>query len=144
MTFNKRTRERMLVHCGEIHEDDGIDPRDFFRPTRTQIKQNRKAKQLCRQVAETLAFVLGGETGDDVIRSLQVLSVVPAPDASRLLVTLRADVCPELFDRERIEDRLVTQQGRLRCAVAATITRRKTPVLVYNIVGPAMAGEETP
>jgi ribosome-binding factor A len=108
MTFNKRTRERMLAHCGEIHADDGIDPRDFFRPTRTQIKENRKAQQLCRQVAETLAFVLSGETPDEVIGSLQVLSVVPAPDASRLLVTLRADTRPELFDPELIECRLCT------------------------------------
>src|SRR5271170_3715087 len=50
--------------------------------------ENRKALQLCSQVAETLALVLTGESGDDLLRDLLVESVVPYPTASRLLVTL--------------------------------------------------------
>ena len=47
----------------------------------------RKACQLCRQVAVTLDEVLA-ECGDGVLQGLHVASVVPFPDASRLLVTL--------------------------------------------------------
>jgi hypothetical protein len=50
----------------------------------------RKDLQLCRQVAETLQLVLG-DCGDDVLRDLHVVRVVPAPDASQLLVV-------EMFD----------------------------------------------
>lgn len=29
MALARRTREQMLQSCGEIQEDDGIDPREF-------------------------------------------------------------------------------------------------------------------
>ena len=136
MTLDKRTRERMLACCGQIHEDDGVDPREFFRTTRTHNKENRKARQLCRQVAETLALVLSGENADELLGSLCVESVAPAPDSSRLLVMLRADLPSERFDRAGLEERLAASRGRLRCEVAAAITRRRTPVLIFNVLGP--------
>ena len=46
---------------------------------------DRKDLQLCRQVADTLHSVLG-DCGDDCLRDLHVVRVVPAPDASQLLV----------------------------------------------------------
>ncbi len=42
-------------------------------------KENRKAKQLCRQVLETLDLVLSGDCRDELLQSLHVVSVVPAP-----------------------------------------------------------------
>ncbi len=50
---------------------------------------DRKAAQLCRQVAVTLDEVLA-ECGDGVLRNLHVVDVAPFPDASRLLVTVSA------------------------------------------------------
>ena len=50
--------------------------------------KNRKALQLCAQVAQTLGVVLAGECGEDLLRELFVTSVVPAPDSSRLLVMI--------------------------------------------------------
>jgi ribosome-binding factor A len=136
MAHDKRTREQMLAHCGEIRDEDGIGPREFFQTNRTNKKENRKAKQLCRQVAETLDQLLSGEVGDDILRGLRVMDVVPAPDASRLLVTLFADCDPTDFDRDQVELRLANFKGRLRCEIAGAITRRKTPTLAFNIVGP--------
>ena len=136
MALDKHTHQQMLEHCGEIHEDDGVDPREFFQPGRIHKQENRKAKQLCRQVAETLDQVLSGETGDEVLRGLRVSGVVPAPDSSRLRVTLSADCEPGAFDRALVEQRLAHYKGRLRCEVAAAITRRKTPTLVFNVLGP--------
>lgn len=141
MALDKRTREQMLAHCGKIHEDDGIDPRDFFKASRIHKKDDRKVKQLCRQVAETLDQVLSGEIGDDVLRGLRVSGVVPAPDASRLLVTLYADCDPEEFDRDKIEQRLAARHGQLRCEIAASITRKKTPTLMFNVIGPDCIGD---
>jgi ribosome-binding factor A len=139
MALDKRTREQLLAHCGEIHADDGVDPREFFKPGRTHKKEDHKARQLCRQVAETLDQVLSGETSDDLLRELRVVDVVPAPDSSRLLVTLYPDCPPEQFDRSLVEERLARAGGQLRCAITAAITRRKTPTLVFNLIGPTKA-----
>lgn len=136
MTLDKRTRRRLLAHCDEMHDDDGIDPRDFFRKDQIHSKKQHKLQRLCRQVAETLDQVLAGEFADDALGCLRVTSAMPAPDASRLLVTLYADCEPEEFDRELLEDRLAACKGRLRCEVAAAITRRKAPSLAFNVVGP--------
>ena len=125
MALNNRTREELLAHCGELRDDDGVDPRDFFRAGHTHKKTDRKAWQLCRQVAETLDQILAGEAGYDVLRALHVADVRPAPDSSRLLVTLHVDCPPDEFDPHATEERLARFRGRLRCEVAAAITRRK-------------------
>ena len=67
-------------------------------------KENRKAKQLCRQVAETLDLILSGDCRDELLQSLHVISVVPAPNSSRLLVTVLADLAAEFFDRREVVD----------------------------------------
>jgi ribosome-binding factor A len=138
MALSKRTREQLLAHCGEIHDDDNIDPRAFFKASRPQKKETRKAKQLCRQVAETLDQLLSGEASDDALRGVRVADVLPAPDTSRLLVTLLVDCDPAAFDRSLIEERLAQAKGRLRSQVASAITRRKAPTLVFEVIGPEL------
>src|SRR5262249_3479148 len=128
-----------------IFADDGIDPKEFFKPQRKRGKTNHRASQLCRQVAETLDLVLSGDTHDEMLQSLHVVSVAPAPDSSRLLVALWCDLPPELFNQGEIEARLADQSGRLRCAIAAAITRRKTPALAFHVsrAMPAPSTEDT-
>jgi ribosome-binding factor A len=140
MTLDKRTRRQLLAHCDEMRDDDGIDPRDFFRKEPLHKKKHHKLERLCRQVAETLDQVIAGEFADDLLQCLRIVSVMPAPDASRLLVTLHADCNPEVFDRPLLEDRLAACKGRLRCAVAAANTRRKAPSLAFNVIGPDSTG----
>jgi ribosome-binding factor A len=135
MTLDKRSRAKLCAHCEAFGEDDGVDPRTFFQSDRTAHRDNRKARQLCRQVADTLDQVLSGETADDLVRSLHEAAVVSAPDSSRLLVTLRSDLPPEQFDREELQRRVSAHHGRLRCAVAAAITRRKAPNLDFQVLG---------
>lgn len=136
MALNKRQREQLRALCGELHEDDGVDPREYFKPHRKQNKERHKARQLCRQVERTLALVLSGETGDSLLNSLTIVSVTPSADSSRLLVTVSADLPADQFDRPAIEARLAAVQGRLRSEVSAAITRKKTPVLTFEVVGP--------
>jgi ribosome-binding factor A len=141
MTLSKRAREQMLAHCGEIHDDDGVDPREFFKSNQLRDKRNRKADQLCAQVAETLGLVLSGDFDDELLRSLHVVSVRPAPNASQLAVALRADPSDEAIDPRIVLDRLAAVMGRLRCEVAAAITRKRAPRLVFHLIGPARTGE---
>ena len=136
MALSKRLREQLLAHCGEIHDDDTVHPREFFKPSHGQNKEHHKAKQLCRQVAETLDQILSGEASDDALRGLRVADVLPAPDTSRLLVTLLVDCDPVTFNRALIEERLAQCKGRLRSEVASAITRRKAPTLVFEVIGP--------
>jgi ribosome-binding factor A len=137
MTLDKHTRAKLRAHCLNLHDDDGVDPREFFQPSRGRRQDNRKARQLCRQVAETLDQVLAGETADELVSSLHIDSVIPAPDAARLLVTVRTDLRGDANLLQRIQQRLADHRGRLRCAVSATITRRKTPNLEFRILGTA-------
>ncbi len=136
MTLDKRTRRQLLAHCDEMRDDDGIDPRDFFKTDRIHKKELHHLQRLCHQVAETLDQVLSGEIADNRLQCLHIVSVRPAPDASRLLVTLRADCKREEFDRDVLDDRLAASKGRLRCEVAAAIMRRKAPSLIFNLIGP--------
>ncbi|MCA9077413.1 MAG: ribosome-binding factor A [Planctomycetaceae bacterium] len=119
--------------CGQLGPDDAVDPREFF-DRRSRGRGDRKARQLCRQVSQTLSYVLSGECDDDTLRSLYVESVDPAPDASRLLVTVsnldKDDDTPAID----ILTKLTAVTGKLRSEVAASISRRKTPELIFNVV----------
>jgi len=139
MALDKRERERLRALCGELHDDDGVDPREFFQPIRKRGKEHRKSKQLCRQVHKTLDLVLSGETRDELLSDLRIVSVTSA-DTSALLVTVIAEVPPDRFDRAEIEARLAKMSGRLRSEVAGAITRKGTPFLVFHLLEPKTEG----
>ena len=90
-------------------------------------KPDHKAMQVCRAAQRALNLALGGECDDDVLRSLYVESVVPAPDASRLLVVPR-DIDAAIED---VLARLERVHGLLRTAVARAVTRKRAPELSF-------------
>jgi ribosome-binding factor A len=136
MAHDKRQRERLRALCGELQDDDGVDPRKFFQPIRKRDKARRKSQQLCRQVHKTLDLVFSGETHDELLGDLRIVSVTSSEDTSALLVAVVADVPPDRFDRAQIEARLAKMSGRLRSEVAGAITRKRTPLLVFHVLGP--------
>ena len=97
-------------------------------------QNDRKACQLCRQVAHALDEVLA-DCGDDVLQNLRVGSVMPCPDASRLLVTVMPidDRPANLIESKTVLDHLARANGHLRSEVASVVTRRHAPVLVYQL-----------
>ncbi len=99
-------------------------------PTGAALRNHRKTMQLCRQVGETLDGVLAS-LDDDILRVLQVESVAPAPDASRMLVTLRP--VAGMVDPVKAMERLGELAGQMRTEVASAITRRKCPSLMFQI-----------
>lgn len=133
MPLRKVSRKDLLAGCAETGPDDGLDPR-YDRPDTSAKVTNRKALQLCGQVAETLAYVLAGETGDDVLRHLMVESVVPAPNTSRLLVSVSPSAAAPDVDLDAIRRRLDQVRGWLRGEVAAAIHRRRVPELTFRIL----------
>jgi ribosome-binding factor A len=130
MTSRKISRPDLLAFCDQPGQDDGLDPRRDRREGSGKVP-NRKALQLCAQVARTLASVFA-ECSDDVLRDLTVQSVVPAPNASRLLVT----VAPAISEADLLAEHLRRARGMLRGEVAAVINRRRMPDLVFRIADP--------
>jgi ribosome-binding factor A len=134
MELDKRQREELLAHCGALNEDDAIPPNELQERHCNARRLNRKARQLCQQVAETLSLVLSGEFDDEQLQSLLVVAVEPAPNAAQLLVTLQTDGPCNREQAEEISAKLEAVSGRLRCEVAASITRKRAPRLMYRIV----------
>jgi ribosome-binding factor A len=84
--------------------------------------------------ADTLGLVLSGECDDDLLRSLHVVAVTPAPDASQLLVIVAPVLSGEKLEPAQVLGRLAACAGRLRSEVAAAISRRRTPRLAFQFV----------
>ena len=119
----------MLRMCGEINEEDGLHPREWNRSKRSDVVQQRKTKQLCRQVARTLEMVLG-DCNDPIMQSIQLLDVTPNPDSScmRIHVAVDSDVRPE-----EANVALYSQIARLQFEIARSINRKRVPNLVFSV-----------
>jgi ribosome-binding factor A len=143
MNRKRFSKKQMQSLCGEIHSDDGVDPTEFFRPTRKSNSNHRKAQQLCHQVADTLSLVLSGEFGEE-LRDLRVVAVTPAPDATQLLVLVAPVIVDSNVDPDAVIAKLAAVAGRLRSEVAMAITRRRAPKLIFQFVAGQSAEEVEP
>lgn len=95
--------------------------------------RHHKDLQLCRQVFDALTYALV-EIDDPLMDDLVLASVVPAPNASRVLVTLvaaREDLSSN--ERDAALEAIAANAGELREDVAAEITRQRVPELVFRI-----------
>ena len=142
--------EEIHRYCASLGEGDGEDPHTHKRPQAyrrrrpsgpgTHGRPERKVCQLCRQVAETLDEVLA-DCGDGVLRGLRVASVVPYPNASRLLVTVApvdGRMAPDAGPKVVMEH-LERASGHLRYEIATAVTRKRAPLLVYWLAEPVLA-----
>jgi ribosome-binding factor A len=91
----------------------------------------RKLRQLCRQVHERVDLVLAGELADPNLDGLWVLEVAPEPGGAALLITL---VAPDHAELAAIRASLDVARGHLRSEVAAAIHRKKTPNLRFAVI----------
>jgi ribosome-binding factor A len=140
MKRKQPTQEQMQELCSATGPEDGVDPRDALRQA-ARKKGGRKTQQLCGQVAEALNYAFSAVCQDDVLRELGVVAVQPAPDESRLLVSV-APTLPGPCDAAAVTERLQRVLGKLRAEVAAAIHRKKVPELTFRVMagaGPASA-----
>jgi len=92
--------------------------------------RRHKDLQLCRQVFDALAYALA-ELDDPMIAQLVLASVMPVSGSGCVLVTLvptRDDV-----DVDAAQDALRGLNAALRAEVAAEITRKRVPELMFRI-----------
>lgn len=132
----KRPRTGDLAELtDELTPDDGQDPKQFFDRRRWSEQPRtpgRKARQLCEQVKVSLHGILA-VCADDVVRDLQVLSVLPAPHAGRLQIAVAVPSTADAIDRRAAEVRLQVVAGWIRSEVASAVHRRKVPELVWVV-----------
>jgi hypothetical protein len=128
MRFKRVSPRELLSLCDAPGAEDGSDPREFHKKPTGKVP-NRKALQLCGQIARTLSLVLM-ECSDGVLRELLVEAVQPAPTSARLLVTLSA---PDGMELEPVLQRVLGASGLLRRKAVEAIHRRKAPELTFRI-----------
>ncbi|MCG8418305.1 MAG: ribosome-binding factor A [Proteobacteria bacterium] len=109
----RRARQREYPRGGEFGESTFVD---------------RKLAQLCQQAREALSYALAG-SADWVLRDVLIDSVMPAPDATRLLIAVH----PTEIEQIALLARLDAARGYLRSEVAAAIHRKRAPELVFRI-----------
>jgi ribosome-binding factor A len=132
MIRRKPSVEDILSSCDQPGPGDGRDPR-FDARAEPHRPVRRKALQLCREAERTLGAVLAGESGDDLLRELVVVSVVPAPSTGRLLVTVALPPPAPPHTPDEVLARLGRMAGRLRSELAAAVRRRKAPELAFQV-----------
>jgi len=76
-----KRHSRGMLPCESMGPEDGIDAHDLFRGS-SREKSNHKAHQLCKQVMETINFLLAGDLDDARLQSVFVDEATPAPDES--------------------------------------------------------------
>jgi ribosome-binding factor A len=118
--------------CGEPGPEDGLDPRESRRSL-SRKPGGRKAHQLCSQVGEALNYAFAAVCDDDVLRDLLVVAIQPAPDESRLLVSVGSALGTRC-DPALVTDHLQRAQGKLRAEVATSIHRKKVPDLSFRVL----------
>lgn len=113
--------------------EDGADPKEFHRKPWDRPRQaGRKARQLCEQVTHTLRGAFAA-CADDMLRSLTVVGVQPAPHSGRLRVLVAVPLDAEASHAD-VQVRLLRAAGMLRTLTAAAISRRYAPELVFEVI----------
>jgi ribosome-binding factor A len=104
-----------------------------LQPERPQA--GRKLMQLCKQVSRAVSLVLT-EMDDSLLQDVSVDSVLPAPNASRLLVQVYLTRPAEGVAPADILQRLFAAGPRIRAEIATMINRRKAPELSFALLAP--------
>ena len=136
MSRRKSSRVNRQPDVAELGPEDGSDPKKFhdkrqqFPPGR---EPGRKAWQLCGQVQDALRGILAS-CSEDRLQNLMVISVEPAPNTGRLMVTVADPVSADATDRTLSYEAIHRALGLIRVEVAAAVNRRKAPELVFRVV----------
>ena len=127
---SERLAARMRALCAELGPDDGIDPRELDKSTRSPSDPHRRHRRLGAQIQRAVALALGTAT-DPALQTLWVAAAVADPDASRF----RIEVEPlDPVDPVHLAARLAAAAPWIRVEVASALHRRRVPELVWVVV----------
>ncbi len=135
MKSHNNLPEELRAFCDQWHSDDGIEARERFRRQKVSIKRNEKrVRQLGKQVRRAIETALTGACSDPVLQNLEVISISPAPDASNLQVVVRQSTGKEQIAENAIQEKLNEIKGFLRSEVGEAITRKRVPELSFSVI----------
>jgi len=124
-------REAWRDLCAGLRDDDGIDPR-LLDSHRSATNNQLVTGRLCKQVERVIQLALLG-SADAQLRELSVAGVSPAPDLTRLQVSLGC-VAASAADIDALRDKLARYAGFLRSEVAREVNRKRTPTLAFVLL----------
>jgi len=133
MSRSMRRRPRP-PHTGDVRAESGALPQAAFAAALTA---DPKSLQLCAQARRALEFAIGAECRDEALAALVVVEVMPDPTVRRLRVWLHGPADMNEQDRDHTLMRLAAARGFLRVQVARAIHRKRTPELVFELLGGA-------
>lgn len=118
--------------CDELYEDDGIDPRVYFRKSQPR-NNDRKLWQLCHQVKQLLSLLVA-EHEDGMF--WEVREITPAPNASRLQVTLMFHPTDnkQAPPQTKLKHQLQQWEREWREELAHALHRKRVPTLVLEVM----------
>ena len=127
----EKSQRDLLKFCATVYEDDGIDPREYKKrgQNNKRKKIHRKNKQLCSQVVQAINLAFA-EIDSDIVSTLYAREAIPAPNTSRLLVTIVASGNNSI---EEVQRELACFSGKLRYEISTVIHRKKVPSLAFVI-----------
>lgn len=130
MTMRKHRPDTLRALCARLEEDDGVRPQRRPDQARSQTP-TRKDRQLCKQVLRALNLAVLAESGSPVLRDVAFIAAEPAPDASRLRITVDASAVLERAGAAEVRAQLARATGFLRSQAAAAISRKRVPELTF-------------
>ncbi len=95
---------------------------------------SHKALQLCKQVRRSLELSLMSECADELLQSMTVESVEPAPDDKHLRATFSLQDAEPSLSREEVLARLEAARPVLTEGLIQTISRRKVPDIRFEVI----------
>ncbi|BBM84875.1 hypothetical protein [Candidatus Uabimicrobium amorphum] len=127
----EKSQRDLLKCCAVICEGDGVDPRKYKKRDKNSRRKriHRKNKQLCSQVVQAINLAFA-EIDGELVSSLYAKQAIPAPNTSRLLVTIVTNGSNSI---EAVQRELARFSGRLRYEISTVIHRKKVPSLAFAI-----------
>lgn len=141
MSRTTRQRRRWPPRTGELHAECGALPGAAFA---CASAADTRSLQLCAQARRALEFAIGAECRDEALTDLVVVDVMPDPTVRRLRVWLQGPAGMNEEDRGHRLSRLCAARGFLRAQVADAIHRKRTPELIFELLGGGDGEGRTP
>ncbi len=135
MKTKPRLKHNAKSLCDELTQDDGIDPRIYFSNT-TKKTSDRKTRQLCKEIKQTIALTLAGEMNEPILANLEVIQVDPISGSRDFMVILAWNGHKDYFEPKEIALTLQKVSGFLRSEIAHSINRKRVPELSFRLLAP--------
>ena len=113
--------------------DADADADRFFGEVDRPRRANWKLRQLCKQVERAASVALAEKCTSEALVGAAVVDVVPAPDASRLMVVVMLPADRDVAQVQEAMAALVRSTSGFRLEVARAIHRKRVPEVVFEV-----------